>query len=78
MELTIYQQLLELGMKKEELSSYCSDLYVKKNAISDEFVKNYEFKNSVRTFKSQIDGKVWYDIPLAYSEYFNKRIRYKK
>ena len=70
---TIKQQLLELGMKQEELGNYCSDLHVLKNSISESFVSGYEFKQNVTTFRSQIDGKIWYDIPFAYTEHYKNR-----
>jgi len=70
---TIKQQLLELGIKQEELGNYCSDLHVLKNSISESFVSGYEFKQNVTTFRSQIDGKIWYDIPFAYTEHYKNR-----
>jgi len=65
-ELTLRQQLLAAGMKENEVDTHSSDLYVLKNDISIEFIENYEFKNNVTTFKSQIDGLIWYDIPFGY------------
>ena len=73
MKKSIKQQLLELGMKQEEIDNYCSDLYVLKNSISEKFVSEYEFKNIVITFRSELDGKLWYEIPFAYSEHYKER-----
>lgn len=70
--MTMYQELLSLGMKEEELGNWCSDLHVMKNAISDKFVNEYEFKMNVTKFRSEIDGLIWYDIPFAYTEYHNR------
>jgi len=70
---TIKQQLSELGMKEEELGNYCSDLHVLKNSISESFVSGYEFKQNVKPFRSELDGKIWYDIPFAYTEYYKNR-----
>lgn len=70
---TMYQQLLELGMKESEIGNWCSDLHVLKNNISTKFVNEYEFKQNVKTFRSEIDGLMWYEIPFAYSEYYNDR-----
>ena len=72
-ELTIKQQLLNLGMKEEEIGNWCSDLHVLKNDISTKFINEYEFKQNVKTFRSEIDGSIWYDVPFAYSEYYNER-----
>ena len=73
MNKTIKEQLLELGMKPEEIDSHCSDLYVLKNSISDKFVSSYEFKQNVKSFRSELDGKIWYEIPFAYTEYYKNR-----
>ena len=68
---TIREQLLILGMKHDELDNHCSDLYVKKNDISESFIKTLE--GDIKTFKDNIAGELWYDIPFAYSEYFVER-----
>lgn len=59
------QQLLNAGIKKENIDHHESDLYVIKNDISTKIINNYKFKNNVTTFKS--DGQKWYDIPFAYN-----------
>jgi len=71
--MTIKEQLIQLGMEPEEIGNHCSDLYVKKNAISEKFVAGYEFKNIVKTFVDDIEHKLWYEIPFAYPEYYNKK-----
>lgn len=72
--MTMYEELLSLGMQENELGNWCSDLYVLKNAISTKFVNEYEFKMNVTTFRSEIDGLIWYDIPFAYEEYHNRSL----
>lgn len=75
--MTMYEELLSLGMKEEELDNHCSDLYILKNAISTKFINEYEFKMNVTTFRSELeDRKIWYDIPFAYTEYHTKGIVY--
>ena len=64
--MTIKEQLLELGMKESEISNHESDLYILKNEISDQFVQQYEFKQNVTVFRSEIDGLLWYEIPFGY------------
>jgi len=73
MEKTIYEKLLELGIKENEIDTHCSDIYVLKNEISDSFVNDYPFKNIVTIFRSELDNKRYYEIPFAYEEYYNKR-----
>lgn len=69
--MNIYQQLLALGVP---LDHHYSDLYAKKTAGSEAVIVSYEFANSVRTFRNQQDGEIWYDIPFAYSPYWEKRL----
>jgi len=73
--MTIREQLLKMGMQPEQIDNHCSDLYVLKNEISTEFVNNYEFKSIVTKFRSEIDGLIWYEIPFAYTEYYEERNR---
>ena len=67
----IYYEAKE-SMLPEEIGNHCSDLYLLKNAVSEKLVARYEFRCDVKTFRSQIDGKIWYDIPFAYYPYFKK------
>lgn len=70
--MTIREQLLKLGMRPEEIDNHSSDLYVLKNSISEKFVSEYEFKMNVTIFRDNIEGKIWYEIPFAYTEHYNK------
>ncbi len=36
-------------------------------------ISEYEFKASVKTFRSQVDGIMMYDIPLASDDYFKNK-----
>jgi len=79
--MTIKEQLIQLGMRPEEISNHESDLYVLKNKISEKFVLEYKFKQNVSTFISQIDKEIWYDIPFGYMpEHYAQRkvISYRK
>lgn len=59
----------ELKKIEVELSGHYSDLYCPVNDITREIINRYEYKESVTTFISQIDGKLWYDIPFANVDY---------
>lgn len=72
MKKTLKEIFLENGMKESEIDTHESDLYVLVNDISKKIVNEYEFKNNVTTFKSQIDNKLWYDIPFGDFENFIK------
>jgi len=68
----IYRQLKEANIK---LDHHNSDLYVIKCPESEAIIEKYKFKNNVTTFISQIDGKVWYEIPFAFMPYWERRIK---
>ena len=42
------------------------DLYLKKTRFSQVLVERYQHKENVSTFRSQIDGSTWYDLPFLY------------
>ena len=58
-------------MKPEEIDHHgngqgLDDLYLKVTPVSQQLIKDYEFKENVTTFVDQIDHVRWYDIPFAY------------
>lgn len=73
---SIYQQMVEV-LPSEKISNHESDLYVEISAQSKEIVDNYEFKNNVTTFISQIKKTPWYCIPFAYDPWWDERINKK-
>ncbi len=65
--MSIYEQLKNAGIP---LDNHESDLYALKTDVSTQIIEQYEFKSNVITFTSQIDGKIWYDIPFNYDPYW--------
>lgn len=61
----IYGEALK-RMNPNDIDHHCSDLYLRVNAISDELVKQYDYKSHITTFVDQIDHVLWYEIPFAY------------
>lgn len=68
------------NMKKSEVDTYRSDLYVKVTDKSRYMVNELWDKNYSRpgVFKSQIDGQYWYEFPLSAMGEFVKREERKK
>jgi hypothetical protein len=64
---TIHQKLKNLGIP---LSGHYSDLYVEVTPDTQKIINDYEFKNNVTKFISEIDGKLMFDIPLANDDFF--------
>lgn len=69
----IYRQALQ-KMAPDEIDHHESDLYLKKNEVSDKLISNYKFKNNVTIFRDQIDGVLWYEIPFAYHREFDEKV----
>ena len=72
--ITIYQ-LAVSEMQPNEVSSHESDLYLKCTPVSENLVSNYEFKQNVQKFRSNIDGSMWFDIPFANDLYWTQNYR---
>lgn len=77
MNKTLKELLKEKGLKDNQISNHQSDLYCKVCPESTEAIKEYSSTLGIdlheKTFIDEIDKELWYDIPLAYSEYFNNK-----
>ena len=67
----IYKKAVE-SMQGNEIDHYQSDLYLKVTPVSQELVNNFEFKGNVKRFYSRVDNSSWFDIPFAYTPFWNK------
>lgn len=67
--MSIYEVCKKNGV---EVASHGSDLYIPVTVFTQRLVDNYQFKGAVKTFTSQIDGKLWFDIPFAYDPFWEK------
>jgi hypothetical protein len=65
----IFEQVKELNIPYD---SHATDLYVPVNDATRELIKGYEYRTNVTTFVSQIDKKLWFEIPFAYLPGWNK------
>lgn len=70
--MSIYQQLKDAGIP---IDNHESDLYCLKTPESAAIVRAWEHAGIVTTFISQIDGKVWYDLPFAYEPFWYSQMR---
>ncbi len=68
--MNIFEEIKKVGV---EYSSWQSDLYFPKNKTTDEIVSRYEFKGNVTTFKDNITGNTWYDVPFAYDPFWESK-----
>jgi len=66
--MNLYEELKAAGIP---LNSHESDLYALKTPESEAIIERSGYSHS--TFTSQIDGKVWYDLPFAYYPFWERR-----
>jgi len=65
--MTLYEQLKGAGVP---LDNHESDLYALANETSKQIIMSHRNWQNTTTFRSQIDGKIWYDIPFAYQPFW--------
>ena len=67
--MALYQDLIEANI---ECSNWQSDLYFPVSEQSRNILAKYPVqKASATTFKSNIDGKLWYDVPFAFEPFWD-------
>ena len=69
--MNIYEEMVKVCLA-DEIGSHNSDLYVPVKPETKEIIEKYEFKASVSTFRDNISGRLYYDIPFAYSPYWKE------
>ena len=67
--MSIYYRLKQTGCK---LDHHESDLYAEVTEETQKIIDGYNHKSSVKKFHSQIDGKLWFDIPFAFDPFWEK------
>jgi hypothetical protein len=73
--MNLYEQCQAAGI---ETDHHESDLYIPVTEATMALIKAYEFKTNVTTFISQIDKKLWYDVPFGYMPFWEKTARRAK
>jgi len=67
----IYAEAIKI-LPKEYIDHHTSDLYLKKTAESEKLIAEYEFKKQVETFTDNITHTTWYDIPFAFTPFWDE------
>lgn len=68
--MSLYTELVEAGL---EISHWQSDLYVEVNATSKEILSRHALElSNAKIFRSEVDGKMLYDVPFAYEPYWER------
>jgi hypothetical protein len=68
--MSIYSDMVAAGVP---IDSHESDLYVPVNETTRAIVDGYQFHASVQTFRHATTGAMWFDIPFAYTPFWEKR-----
>jgi hypothetical protein len=71
----IYEEMVAAGV---ETANHESDLYVPANPTTQQIADRYEFKCNVTRFINNITGTVWFDIPFAYTPWWDRRLGRQK
>ena len=65
--MTNIYELAKAQMKPEDIDHHESDLYLRKNEISDKLVADYDYRTtSTSVFRDNIDHVLWYEVKFAY------------
>lgn len=57
-------------LKPEDIDHHESDLYLRKTPEAEALIKRLNNDAMVATFKSNIDGDTWYDLPFCYKPFW--------
>ncbi len=68
--MSIYEQMKQAGV---QIDHHESDLYVPVNEITRPILETYKYRCNVTTFICNIDKKLWYDIPFAYTPFWERK-----
>ena len=63
----------QIKARKIPFANHESDLYVMVTDESRKLIDAYQFKCNVRTFVSNIDNKLWFDVPFAFQPFWDRR-----
>lgn len=68
--MSLYTDCKALG---ETIDHHESDLYVKSSKSADALVKLHDTHKIATKFISNVDGKVWWDVPFSFDPYWESR-----
>ncbi len=66
--MTLYEDLKAAGC---QLDSHESDLYIRATDTAKRILRAHNRQASL--FRSELDGKLWFDVPFAYDPFWENR-----
>ena len=68
----LYDEIVKV-VQPDQIGSWTSDLQCKVMKDTTAVIDRYKYKHLVTTFRSAIDGTLWYEIPFAYTPWWEGR-----
>lgn len=68
----LYDAVVAAGI---QMYNHESDLYIPVTPATIDLIGEYEFSKNVTQFRSNIDDRMWFDIPFAYQPFWDRRIK---
>jgi len=69
---SILNEVIEQGI---QFDNHVSDLYIPVNEKTKEIIKRYPESQPVLTFRSAIDGTLWYDLAFKYTPFWANKTK---
>ena len=66
--MSLYTDLIDAGIP---VSNWQSDLYCPVTPLTRELIKKHDKRAT--TFKNQVEGGLWYDVPFAFDPFWERR-----
>lgn len=63
--------LANKNLPKEDIDHHETDLYIRKTPESEKLINKLKNKSLLSTFKDNIDGDIWYELPFCYNKNLN-------
>lgn len=71
----LYDEIVKVA-QPEEIGHWTSDLQCKVTDATKAVIDRYEYKHLVTSFRSVIDGQLWYEIPFAFAPWWSNPHKY--
>ena len=65
-------EIASANMDPEHIDHHASDLYLKVNSTSSLIIGALDNRALLSVFRSQIDNKLWYELPFCYLPAFTR------
>lgn len=71
----LYEEIVKVTTP-EQRGNWCSDLQCRVTRDTERVIDRYQYRHLVTSFHSRIDGTLWYEIPFAFTPWWNNPHKY--